>query len=80
MMYPTPVQLGTIFDSIGYVDPAYVFSLFQKDIAYLEAKKYIEFIDEKVGGASEYRKKVCGLTAEGKEIAERTQTDPALEI
>ena len=80
MMYPTPLQLGTVFDSIGYVDPVYDFALFQKDIAYLADKGYIAFVDEKIGGASEFRKKVVSLTAEGKEIAERTQTDPALEI
>jgi len=80
MMYPTPLQLGTIFDSIGYLDPSYDFVLFQKDITYLRDKNWIEFIDEQIGGVSQFKKKVIGLTAEGKEIAERTQTDPALEI
>ena len=80
MMYPTPLQLGTIYDSVSYVNSTYDFSLFEKDIAYLKAKGYIEFIDEKIGGVSEFRKKVISLTAEGKEIAERTQIDDALEI
>ena len=80
IMYPTPVQLQTIYQSAMNLDPAYDFSLFRKDIAYLKAKGYIEFIDDKLGGADEFEKKVAGLTAESKEIAERTQRDAALEI
>jgi len=79
-LYPTPLQLQTIYDSSMYIDPAYDFALFAKDIAYLKAKGYIEFIDEKIGGVPEFGKKVAGLTARGKEIAERTQSDAALEI
>jgi len=80
-MYPTPLQLGTLYESgCCYIDPAYSFELFTKDISYLKDKGYVEFIDEKIGGAGEFKKKVVGLTARGKEIAEQTQTDPALEI
>ena len=81
IMYPTPLQLGTLYDrALGYIDPTYDFSLYQKDIMYLKAKGYIEFIDDIIGGAGEFRKKVISLTAEGKEIAERPQIDDALEI
>jgi len=80
IIYGTPIELGTLYNQIVYVDPTYDISLFQKDITYLKAKSYIEFIDEKIGGASEYRKKVIGLTADGKEVAEGTDTDDALEI
>jgi len=80
MMYPTPLQVGTIYDSIGYIDSTYDMQLFQKDLAYLKAKDWIEFVDEKIGGAARFKNKVICLTATGKEIAEQTQTDPALEI
>jgi len=79
-MYPTPLQLGTLYNSIIYIDPDYDFPLFQKDIKYLSDKDYVEFIDEKIGGADEYRKKVVGLTPDGKEVAEGTDFDKALEI
>ena len=80
MMYPTPLMLGTIYDKISYIEPTYDFSLFEKDITYLRDKGWLEFVDENIGGADEFRKKVVSLTASGKEIAEQTQTDPALEI
>ena len=79
-MYPTPLELGTIFDTMGYFDFDYDFSLFKKDIAYFYDKGWIRFVDDRLGGSSEFRKKVATLTAEGKEIAEQTQVDPALEI
>jgi hypothetical protein len=80
MMYPTPLQLITIFESVGYLDRNYDMSLFKKDINYMFAKDWLEFVDEKIGGGLPFEKRVILLTAEGKEIAERTQTDPALEI
>lgn len=81
IMYGTPLQLHMIYDqSLCYVDPAYDFTLFKKDILYLKEKGYIEFVDDKIGGATEFKKKVAKLTTEGKEIAERTRTDRALEI
>jgi len=81
IMYGTPLTLHTIYDqSLCYVDPTYDFSLFKKDIIYLKEKGYIEFVDDKIGGAVEFEKKVVRLTTLGKEIAERTRTDRALEI
>ena len=80
MMYPTPLQLQTLCESVSYVEPTYDPSLFQKDIIYFKDKGYVEFVDEKIGGAPSFMQKVVKLTAKGKEIAEQTQTDPALEI
>ena len=80
MMYPTRLLLATIFNAICYTNPDYELALFRKDIYYLVDKGWLKFIDEKIGGIPEFLKKVVGLTAEGKEIAEKTQTDPALEI
>ncbi|HIJ66801.1 MAG TPA: hypothetical protein HPP51_00760 [Planctomycetes bacterium] len=79
-LYPSPVQLATLFKSMVYLYDDYELVLFKKDIAYLAAKDYIEYVDEKIGGVGKFLKKVVRLTAVGKEIAEKTQTDPALEI
>ncbi len=79
MMYPTGLQLDSLYRTVLYIDLTYDESLFAKDVTYLHEKGYIEFVDDKIGGMP-FRKKVARLTPEGKEIAERTQTDPALEI
>jgi len=80
LFYPTPAQLDSLYRTVCYIDPNYEFALFRKDINYFKDKGYIEFVDDVLGGADTFEKKVIKLTAEGKEIAERTQTDPALEI
>lgn len=80
MMYPSPMKTETLYESILYVAPDYEPTLYRKDVYYLRDKGYIEFVDEKIGGFKDFEKKVIKLTAEGKEIAERTLTDPALEI
>lgn len=77
--YPTPVRLDTLFRT-ACIDPTYDFSLFTKDITYLHDKGYIHYIDDVLGGAVKFEHKVIKLTAEGKEIADRTRIDDALEI
>lgn len=79
-LYPTPLQVRTLYRVLCGFDENYSISLLQKDVAYLKQKGYLEYIDEKIGGAGSFGKKCIGLTAEGKEIADRTQTDNALEI
>jgi len=79
-VYPTPLQVRTLFKVIVGFDENYDKSLLKKDLSYLKQKGYIEYVDEFIGGADSFEVKFVGLTAEGKEIAERTQTDPALEI
>ena len=79
-LYPTPVQAGTLYRVMCGFDEHYDFTLYQKDIAYLKQKGYLVFVDEAIGGTDSFRNKYVGLTAEGKEIADRTQTDSALEI
>ena len=79
-MYPTPLQVRTLLLVMVGFDENYSSSLLQKDLMYLKQKGYIVWIDEKLGGADSFEMKVLGLTAEGKEIADRTQTDKALEI
>lgn len=79
-LYPSPIQVCTLFRVMVAMDEHYSLSLMAKDVAYLRQKGYLEFIDEKLGGGTDFERKVLGLTAEGKEIADRTQTDKALEI
>jgi len=79
-VYPTPLQVRTLFKVIVGFDENYDKSLLAKDLSYLKQKDYIEYVDEYLGGSDTFEAKFVGLTAEGKEIAERTQTDPALEI
>jgi len=80
IMYPAPVKTKLLFESCVYVNPDYEPACFRKDIHYLIDKGWIEFVDEKLGGFRDFREKVLHLTASGKEIAERTREDPALEI
>jgi len=79
-LYPTPLMVGTLYRVMCGFDEHYDFSLLQKDVTYLKQKGYIEYIDDRLGSADRFADKCIGLTAEGKEIADRTQTDPALEI
>jgi len=80
MMYPTGLRLDSLYRTVLGFDLRYDEQLFGKDVTYLKEKGYIEFIDEMIGGAGEFMKKVAKLSARGKEIADRTQRDPALEI
>lgn len=79
-LYPTPLQVRTLYRVLCGFDENYSISLLQKDVAYLKQKGYLEYIDDIIGGATSFGKKCISLTAEGKEIADRTQTDKALEI
>lgn len=79
-LYPSPIQACTLFRVLVAMDETYSISLLEKDVTYLKQKGYVEYIDDKLGGGSSFEKKVLGLTAKGKEIADNTIDDPALEI
>jgi len=79
LFYPSPVRLDTLYRTVCD-DPLYSRALYEKDIMYFRQKGYLEFVDELLGGSADFLKKVCRLTDRGKEVAEGTQTDPALEI
>lgn len=79
LFHPTPVTLKTLYRTVCD-DPTYNKCLFEKDVAYFQQKGYIEFVDDRLGGSDDFYKKVARLTANGKEVAEGTATDPALEI
>jgi len=80
ILYPSPIQLGSLYRTVCHLDPTYDFSLFSKDINYFLDKSWIEFVDDRIGGMKSFDDKVIKLTAKGKEIAEGTDTDKALEI
>ena len=80
LFYPTPVNLDCLYRTVINIDPTYEKVLFRKDIHYFKDKGYIEFVDDKLGGMDSFDKKVAKLTAVGKEVAEGTQNNPALEI
>jgi len=77
---PGGVLVRTIHNSLVGLYENYSYSLLERDLWYLRKKGLIEYIDKKIGGEDVFELKVVGLTASGKEIADRTQTDPALEI
>lgn len=79
-LYPQPLMVRTLYRVLCGFDEHYSLSLLEKDLTYLKQKGYVEFIDERIGGSTEFAKKYVGLTAEGKEIADGTDTDKALEI
>jgi len=79
LFYPSSVTMTMLYRTVCD-DPMYNRALFQKDMMYFSQKGYIEYVDDVLGGADDFWQKVCTLTSSGKEIAEGTQTDPALEI
>lgn len=78
LFYPTPVLLTTLWRTVCD-DPTYERALYQKDIVYFHQKGYIEYRGGPLA-SDEFDKKLVRLTAKGKEIAEQTMTDEALEI
>ena len=80
IFYPTAVTTSTLYNTVCGYDPTYGWSLFTKDLTYFQDKGWIGYVDDRLGGMDSFKKKVILLTAEGKEIAERTMTDPSLEM
>ena len=80
MMYPTPLRLETVYRVGCGMDPSYDWTLFEKDVHYLKDKGYLGFVDDLAGIRQAFAKKVVKLTAKGKDIADRTMSDPTLEV
>ena len=79
-VYPSPLLVRTLYRVMVSMDETYEMDLLRKDVHYLRQKAYLEYVDDRLGGADAFAEKCLSLTAAGKEIADRTQTDPALEI
>ena len=80
MVYPSGLSLKDIMQMNSIIAPLYDWDLFKKDIAYLKEKGYIAFIDNDPNLMQSTEQKIVKLTATGKEIAEGTMIDEALEI
>lgn len=80
LLYPTPFQAQTIYRTVCGYDHTYDFANFRRDVYYFRDKGWIRFVDEPLTPAHSFEEKVVILTAAGKEIAEQTMTDPALEL
>jgi hypothetical protein len=82
LLYPTAVRLDTLYRTVCGYDPTYGKDLFAKDICYFADKRWISFLDAAIGGVGQgnFLSRVIKLTADGKEIAEQTMSDPALEL
>ncbi len=80
MVYPSGMTTKGLYLTVCHIDPLYDRNLFGKDVTYLHEKGYVTYVDDKIGGMPDFDKKVVKLTAQGKEIAEQTRNDPALDI
>jgi hypothetical protein len=81
IVYPCAMMVRSLKFAVLSVNPVYDDDLIAKDITYLQDKKYV-VITERIGLSPllPFEKRMVKLTAAGKEIAERTMSDPALEI
>jgi len=80
LVYPSGLSIKDIMQINSIIAPFYDWALLQKDIAYLKEKGYIAFIDTDPNLMKSTEQKIIKLTATGKEIAEGTMIDEALEI
>jgi hypothetical protein len=80
LFYPTAVSIESLYRTVCGYDPTYGKDLFVKDIVYFGDKGWLVFVDEALGGGGRFMSRIIRLSAAGKEVAEKTITDPAMEI
>lgn len=80
MLYPTKVLVGTLYRAVVGIEPTYEKALFVKDVFYLKDKGYVLLTSNPMKPAGKVEQDYIVLTAAGKEIAEQTMIDPAMEI
>jgi hypothetical protein len=78
--FPAKTYVKTLWGNAIYIEPTYDKEMFVKDIFYLQKKGYLELTENVLTQGSKLFDKFILLTAEGKEIAEQTMSDPALEL
>jgi hypothetical protein len=78
--FPARMFVKTLWQHAVYVEPTYEKSMFVKDVFYLQKKGYIEIHTNCLNEGCDLLDRFIMLTAEGKEIAEQTMTDPAMKI
>ena len=79
-VYPSGLTARHLFQTVCSLNPLYDINLLCKDTYYLFEKHYVSFVDAGLGGMPSFEDKVVKLTAAGKDIADKTKTDPTLEI
>lgn len=78
--YPAKQYVKSLFNKAIYIEPTYDKGMFIKDIFYLQQKGYLTISENCLTRGSELFERFIVLTAQGKEIAEQTMIDEAMEI
>ena len=78
--YPAKQYVRTLFENAIYIEPTYEKANFIKDIFYFQDKGYVKITENVLTKGSKLFDRFIVLTAPGKEIAEKTMTDDAMEI
>jgi hypothetical protein len=78
--YPAKQFVKTLFNKAIYIEPTYDKGLFVKDIFYLQDKGYLRITENILMHGCELFEKFIVLSADGKEVADQTMVDEALEI
>lgn len=78
--FPSRMLVSTLFKHAIYIEPTYEKRNYVKDLYYLEKKGYLEFPENILNKGAELMDRLIVLTATGKEIAEQTMVDDAMEI
>ena len=79
-LFPRKAFIKTLWWAAIYIEPTYERAMFIKDIFYLEKKGYVRITENTLNEGCKLDDRFILLTAEGKEIAERTMDDPAMKI
>ena len=78
--FAAKMYIKTLWDNAVFNEPTYERAMFIKDLFYLQKKGYVEITENILDEGCKIDKRFIVLTAEGKEIAEQTMTDPAMKI
>jgi hypothetical protein len=79
-LFPSKAYVRTLWRIVIGIEPTYDKSMFVKDVFYLQAKGYVALTKSPLAENGKVEEQFILLTASGKEIAEQTMSDPALEI
>ena len=78
--YDVKLYIESVWLVVLFNEPSAEQTLFKRDILYLEMKGYVKITEGLFMKGCPFLKRFIQLTASGKEIAEETMKDPALEI
>jgi hypothetical protein len=78
--YPAKQFVKTLFNKAIYIEPTYEKAAFVKDIFYLQDKGYLRISENVLTVGSDLMDRFVVLMADGKEIADKTMIDEAMEL